>query len=118
MGLPPLLLLSSSSSSSSSSPLLILLWHPTVSSIINFKKIRCDESKIIVPRMNPDVFAPYTQNTDFLLCSSTVLEQSRKSVFCVYGANTSGFILGTIILDSSQRIFYKLITEETEETVG
>ena len=31
----------------------------SVSSAINFKKIRCDESKIIVPRMIPDVFAPY-----------------------------------------------------------
>ena len=35
--------------------LLILLWHPTVSSINNFKKIRCDESQIVVPRMNPDI---------------------------------------------------------------
>ena len=35
----------------------------------------------------------------------------------MYGANTSGIILGTIILDSSQRIFLKLIAEETEEDV-
>merc|ERR1712082_419083 len=35
--------------------LLILLWHPTVSSIMNSKEIRCDESQIVVPRMNPDI---------------------------------------------------------------
>ena len=35
----------------------------------------------------------------------------------MYGANISGIILGTIILHSSQRIFYNLIKEETEEDV-
>ena len=33
----------------------------------------------------------------------------------MYDANTAGIILGMIILDSSQRIFLKLLPEETEE---
>ena len=48
----------------------------------------------------------------------TVLYYTVLYCTVMYGANTSGIILVMIILDSSKRIFYKLITEETEETVG